>query len=84
MKITLRSDLVEAIGIGLLYGIGGYFLVAVASWFLIQEFSSNQHDRSVEAAMMSAFFLGPMGGVIAFIVGVIRGRGDVAAPPAER
>ena len=71
-------------GIGLLYGIGGYFLVAVASYFLIQEFSSNQHDRSVEAAMTSVFFLGPIGGVIAFIVGVIRGRGNVAAPSAER
>jgi len=71
-------------GIGLLYGAVGYFLVAIASYFLIQEFSSNQHDRSVEAAMTSVFFFGPIGGIIAFIIGVIRGRGNVAAPPAER
>lgn len=60
-------------GIALLCGVGGYIVVAVASYFLILEFSSNRHDRAVEAAMTSAFFFGPIGAVLAFIVGIIRG-----------
>jgi hypothetical protein len=45
-------------GLGLLYAIG--------------QFSSNTHDRTVEAAMTSVFVFGPLGAVAAFIVGFIR------------
>jgi hypothetical protein len=38
-------------GIALLYAVGGYVVAAFAIQFLIGEFSSNTHDRSVEAAM---------------------------------
>ena len=60
-------------GLGLLYAIGGYLVAAVAGYFLIGQFSSNTHDHSVEAAMTSAFVFGPLGAVVAFIVGFIRG-----------
>jgi predicted permease len=60
-------------GIALLYAIGGYLVAAVLGYFLIEQFSSNTHDRSVEAAMTSAFVLGPLVAVIAFIVGWVRG-----------
>jgi hypothetical protein len=60
-------------GLGLLYAIGGYLVAAVVGYFLIGHFSSNVHDRSVEAAMTSAFVIGPVGAVVAFIVGFIRG-----------
>jgi hypothetical protein len=59
-------------GLGLLYAIGGYFVAAVAGCFLIGQFSSNTHDRTVEAAMTSVFVFGPLGAVAAFIVGFIR------------
>jgi|GEM_PF-5006031 len=36
---------------GLMYGAGGYVAAAIASHFAILLFSSNAHDRSVEAAM---------------------------------
>ncbi len=65
-------------GIALLWGIGGYIVVAVASYFLVMEFSSNRHDREVEAAMTSVFFFGPVGAVLAFIVGIIRGGRSAA------
>ena len=59
-------------GIGLLWGVAGYIVVAVASYFLILQFSSNRHDRELEAAMTSVFFFGPIGAVIAFIFGIVR------------
>ncbi len=70
-------------GIALLCGIGGYIVVAVASYFLILELSSNRHDRDVEAAMTSVFFFGPMGAVVAFIVGIVRGGRSAAKSEGE-
>ena len=60
--------------IGLLCGIAGYIIVAVASYFLVLQFSPNTHDRDVEAAMTSVFFYGPAGAVVAFVVGMVVGR----------
>jgi Mn2+/Fe2+ NRAMP family transporter len=71
-------------GIGLLCGVAGYIVVALASYFLIEQFSSNQHDRELEAAMTSVFFFGPMGAVLAFVVGVVGSRRSTVAPPTER
>ena len=58
-------------GIGLLIGIVGYFVLAFLSYFLIGKFSSNGHDRSVEASMTSVFVYGPIGFIISFIIGYI-------------
>jgi hypothetical protein len=66
-------------GLGLLYAIGGYFAAAVVGYFLIDQFSSNTHDRSVEAAMTSAFVFGPLAAVVAFVVGFIRGGRSTGA-----
>jgi hypothetical protein len=65
--------LLRRLGFGLLFAVAGFILAAIASYFLILGFSSNTHDRSVEAAMTSAFFFGPVGGVIGFVVGAIFG-----------
>ena len=59
------------IGIGLFIGIAGYVLTAFLSYYLIGKFSSNGHDRSVEASMTSIFVYGPIGFVLAFIGGYI-------------
>ena len=64
----------KRIGIGLLWGIGGYILVAVVCYFLVIQLSSNTHDRDLEAGMTSVFFFGPIGGVLGFIVGVLKRR----------
>jgi cytochrome bd-type quinol oxidase subunit 2 len=62
--------------IALLCGIAGYVIVAVASYVLIDHFSSNVHDRAMEAAMTSAFVFGPLGAVVVFVVAFVRiGRG---------
>jgi membrane associated rhomboid family serine protease len=62
-----------AIGLGC--AVGGYALGAFAGFFIIQWLSSNVHDRSVEAAMTSAFVFGPLGAVAGFVVGfVLAGR----------
>lgn len=61
----------KRLGVGLLFAIAGYFVGALAGYFLIEWFSSNVHDRSLEAAMSSVFFCGPLGAVVAFIVGFI-------------
>ena len=59
--------------LGLLCAVAGYIIVAIASYFLVLQFSSNAHDREVEAAMTSAFVFGPIGAVVAFVIGFIRG-----------
>ena len=61
--------------LGLLCAVGGYVIAAFVEYFLIDWFSSNMHDRSVEAAMTSVFVFGPFGAVVGFVVGfVIGGR----------
>lgn len=61
-------------GIGILFGIVGYLIAAVAGNFLVEMLSGNTHDRPVEAAMTSIFFFGPIGGIAAFIAGMVWGR----------
>jgi uncharacterized membrane protein len=51
----------------------GYVVGAVVGYFLIGVLSTNTHDRSVEAAMTSAFVAGPLGAVVGFIIGFILG-----------
>ena len=51
-----------------LAAIAGYIFGAIGGYFLITVFSSNTHDRSVEAAMTAAFVCGPLGALIASVV----------------
>lgn len=71
-------------GIGLLGAVGVYLIVALVGYFMIDWLSSNMHDRSVEAAMTSAFVLGPLGALIGFVAGFVLGgrpSGGTAAKP---
>jgi hypothetical protein len=63
-------------GIALLFAMVGYLIAAVASYFLVGMLSSNTHDRSVEAAMTSVFFFGPIGALVAFVAAFIRAGRD--------
>ena len=65
--------MMKRLGIGLLCAVGGYIAGALASYFLIAWFSSNVHDRSVEAAMSSIFVWGPVGAVLAAVIGFVWG-----------
>lgn len=49
----------------------GYLITASLSYVLIGTFSSNGHDSSVEASMTSIFVYGPIGFLIAFIIGYV-------------
>jgi hypothetical protein len=60
-------------GIALLGFVAGYVIAAIVSYFLIGELSSNTHDRSVEAAMTSAFVFGPVGAVLGFVLAFVLG-----------
>jgi len=61
----------KRLAVGLLFGAVGYILVALASFFLLLQLSSE--DRDIEAKMASGFIFGPIAGIIAFAMGVIRG-----------
>jgi hypothetical protein len=76
--------LLRRLGFGLLFALAGFILAAVASYFLIMELSSNVHDRSVEAAMTSVFFFGPIGGVIGLVGGAIVGGRRTVPPTSDR
>ncbi len=62
------------IGRGLIYAICIYPIAVSLGYFLIEQFSSNRHDRALEAIMTSMFAIGPFSAIIAFIVGFIRGK----------
>jgi hypothetical protein len=59
---------------GVLGGVVGYLLGAFGGGWLVSAFSSNTHDRSVEAAMTGAFVLGPLAGIVGACAGVWRSR----------
>lgn len=58
---------------GFLYAVPAYLLGAFGGGYAMSLLSSNQHDRSVEAAMTGAFVLGPLAALIGFVVGFVRG-----------
>jgi hypothetical protein len=53
-------------GLALLAAVGGYLIGLFAGMLLVNLLSSNTHDSSVEAAMTSAFIIGPLVAVLAF------------------
>ena len=56
-----------------LFAVPSYLVGAFGGGMLINVLSSNQHDRSVEAAMTGAFVTGPLAGIAGLVVGFIRG-----------
>ncbi len=58
-------------GIAVLWGLGGYLAGAFGGGWAVSQFSSNVHDRSVEAAMTGAFFFGPALAIAAFVAALV-------------
>lgn len=58
----------KTIWVGILAAVGGYVFGLFGGMVLIENVSSNTHDRSLEAAMTGAFVIGPAMAVLAVIV----------------
>lgn len=68
MTFLKRSAL--ALGLGLL----GYVVGLFGGIGLVYLLSSNQHDRSIEAAMTGAFVVGPLVGLLFAVVSFVRSK----------
>jgi len=55
----------KTLGLIVLAAIGGYLAGLFGGMALIETFSSNLHDRSIEAAMTAAFVFGPLSAIAA-------------------
>jgi len=61
----------RAVLVGLLVAVPCYAGGVLLGIGLVQAFSDNGHDRSVEAAMTGAFFVGPVAAVAGFVCGAL-------------
>ena len=61
----------KTVGLSLLAGVIGYIVGLFGGMIMVNILSSNTHDRSVEAAMTGAFFIGPLVAVLAFIITLV-------------
>jgi ABC-type Fe3+ transport system permease subunit len=55
----------KTFALALLAAVGGYAVGTFVAMMLIERYSSNQFDRSLEAAMTSALVVGPLTGLMA-------------------
>ena len=58
----------EDAGAGLLAAVGGYLAGLFGGMLLVELFSTNTHDKSMEAAMTGAFVVGPLMAVLSVVV----------------
>ena len=58
--------------IAVLWAVPCYLAGAFGGGMLINVLSSNQHDRSLEAAMTGAFVTGPLAGIVGMVAGFVR------------
>ncbi len=49
----------------------GYPLFAVGGYWVVQFFSTNRLNHSIEASMIAVFAVGPLGAVIGLVVGMV-------------
>jgi hypothetical protein len=63
--------LFRRIGFGCLGVIVFYFIGAIGGGVLISVFSSNTHDKSVEAAMTGGVVIGPIAALLGGILGAV-------------
>jgi hypothetical protein len=61
----------------------GYVGFAFAGYWVIELFSDNRFDRSVEASMTAAFAIGPVGAIIGLVTGVILGGARRKSAPSQ-
>jgi H+/gluconate symporter-like permease len=64
----------------------GYPVFAFIGYWMIQLFSGNAFDRSMEADMTAVFAIGPLGAIVGLVAGLVLAslkRKPEAAPPGE-
>lgn len=54
--------------------IAGYIIGALLGYAAVEAFSSNTHDKALEAAMTAAFGTGPLGAALGTAVALVAGR----------
>jgi len=64
--------MLRRVGFGVLWGFVGYLCGAFGGGWLVSQMSSNAFDGDVEAAMTGAFVIGPLVGILAFVIGASR------------
>ena len=63
-------NILKAIGLALLTGIGGYVAGVFLGMLLVYAFSTNAYDKDMEAGMTSFFCVGPVLAVVGIIAGL--------------
>jgi F0F1-type ATP synthase membrane subunit c/vacuolar-type H+-ATPase subunit K len=58
----------KTVGFTLLVGLAGYVLGVMLGFVVVNLFSTNQHDKAIEAAMTSFFVFGPGLAILSVIV----------------
>jgi hypothetical protein len=59
----------KAVGIVILSGLSGYVLGAFLGVLMVEMFSRNGHDKSVESAMTGFAVVGPLAGLLSAVGG---------------
>ena len=70
----------KRVALSVVSAFAGYVLGVFAGYVLVDQLSSNTHDRSVEAAMTGAFLTGPIAAIIAFVVAMVYFRKKTVSP----
>ncbi|MEA5443578.1 hypothetical protein [Cyanobium gracile] len=60
----------KRLGRGLLFGLAGFVLSTAISYVLVLQLYT-RHDRELAAAMTSFFFFGPIGALLALVMGLL-------------
>ena len=61
----------KVIGLALLTGIGGYVAGVVLGMLAVYAFSTNRHDKALEAGMTGFFVVGPALALLGIIAGLV-------------
>ena len=64
----------QRVVMAIVFGLGGYVIGGVLGYAFVSNVSDNVHDRDVEAAMTSAFVIGPVCALAAGVCGALLGR----------
>ena len=68
-----RGSFLRRTALAVAFGVGGYIVGAMIGYALVVNLSGNTHDRDLEAAMTSAFVIGPIMALLAGAVGAMVG-----------
>jgi hypothetical protein len=68
-----RGSFLRRAAFAVAFGVGGYIVGAMIGYALVVNLSGNTHDRDLEAAMTSAFAIGPIAALLAGAVGAVLG-----------